>query len=198
LRTGRRSPRTSKAKRAWAACLEFTDTAEWIARKLWTPLDVFGLSREELRLMVLLRRDGILTLGEAAEKLGRTRQSLSVTIRRAEAFGWVHCGQARLAPVEVRESKLPKRLRGKRRFGRRVATVHLTEQGEKLIGNVLPKQEKIVKSLMHALQSRELDSLMRICRKLKRAHLLPFWSELMTQHNEFRNSPEAKLTSGEE
>ncbi|MGH9686072.1 MAG: hypothetical protein ACRD5K_03145 [Candidatus Acidiferrales bacterium] len=68
----------------------------------------------------------------------------------------------------------------------------LTPLGEKLIGNVLPRQETIVKSLMHALDSRELDSVTRICWKLRRADALPYWAELMRQDREREESDEAE------
>lgn len=168
MRTGQREPRERKTKRAWAAYLEVTGTAEWIERKLSTPLGVFGISREEFRLMVTLYRDGPMTVSEAMERLGRIRQAVFVTVQRMEDFGWVRRAHSRLPPRELDENRLPRAKRGKPRAGLRVVVISLTPQGERLIGNVLPKQEQIVKVLMHALESRELDSLMRICGKLRK------------------------------
>ncbi|MGA9885755.1 MAG: MarR family transcriptional regulator [Candidatus Acidiferrales bacterium] len=167
-------------------------------RKLRLPLDALGLTREEFRLLVMLYRDGPVTLSDATERLGRSRQNVYETIRRAEEFGWVSCGEKRLPPTEVRESQLPKNRRGKERFGQRVMVASLTPQGEKLIGNVLPKQETIVKSLMHALDSRELDSVTRICQKLRRADALPFWAQLMRQNREYEESGEAEGSQGKQ
>ncbi|MGH9689441.1 MAG: hypothetical protein ACRD5K_20445, partial [Candidatus Acidiferrales bacterium] len=56
----------------------------------------------------------------------------------------------------------------KPRLGRRVGTVELTPQGERLIGKVLPKQEGMLPALMGELDSREIESLIRICGKLRR------------------------------
>ncbi|MGH9740679.1 MAG: MarR family winged helix-turn-helix transcriptional regulator [Candidatus Acidiferrales bacterium] len=188
----RGATRKEKKQRAWGAYLEITETAGWMERKLRLPLDVLGLTREEFRLLVMLYRDGPVTLSDATERLGRSRQNVHETIRRAEEFGWVSCGEKRLPAAEARESQLPKSRRGKERFGQRVVVASLTPQGEKLIGNVLPRQETIVKSLMHALDSRELDSVIRICRKLRRADALPYWAELMRQDREFGESAEAE------
>jgi hypothetical protein len=66
----RRQPAKTKRRLAWAAYLALTDAARWLEAQLRTPLDVFGLSREEFRLMVLLHRDGPLKLSEAEAKLG--------------------------------------------------------------------------------------------------------------------------------
>ncbi|MGA9883361.1 MAG: hypothetical protein WBQ34_06565 [Candidatus Acidiferrales bacterium] len=164
----RRQPPKKKQRLAWAAYLELTDAAHWIEAKLRVPLDVFGLSREEFRLMVLLHRDGRLRLSEAEAKLGRSRESVQETVYRAEEFGWVHRGVTSLPAAEIRASRLPKDRRDKPRLGRRVGTVELTPQGERLIGKVLPKQEGMLRALMGELDSREMESLIRICGKLRR------------------------------
>jgi DNA-binding MarR family transcriptional regulator len=181
LDTERRSRRKIRVGRAWAMYLELCATAEWIERKLKAPLDVFGLTREEFRLMLMLYRGGPLSIGEGAEKLGRLRVNLEETIRRAEEFGWVRLESWILPPAEVKETRLPKSQRGRPRRGLRVTRVTLTPQGERLIGNVLPKQEQIVKSLLCEMNSRDMDTLARICRKLRGSELLPFWGEVIRQ-----------------
>ncbi|MGH9739323.1 MAG: MarR family winged helix-turn-helix transcriptional regulator [Candidatus Acidiferrales bacterium] len=168
MKSLRRQPPKKKQRLAWAAYLELTDAAHWIEAKLRVPLDVFGLSREEFRLMVLLHRNGQLKLSEAEAKLGRTRESMFVTIQRAEEFGWVRRGITHLPAAEVRASRLPTERRDKPRLGRQVGTVELTPQGETLIGKVLPKQEGILRALMGELDSREMESLIRICGKIRR------------------------------
>lgn len=161
-------PRKTKRRLAWSAYLELTDAAHWIEAKLRTPLNVFGVSREELRLMVILDRNGPLQLSETEEKLGRRRENLYETIKRSEGFGWVRRGTAHLPAAEVRASHLSKKQRGKPRLGREVGTVELTPEGEKLIARVLPKQEQMLRSLMANLDSREMQTLIRICEKLRR------------------------------
>jgi DNA-binding MarR family transcriptional regulator len=192
-----RAARKDKKRRAWDLYLELTEAANWVEKKLRAPLDAFGLTREEFRLLVMLHRDGPLTLGEAMKRLGRSRQSLSETVKRVEEFGWVSCGEARRAPAELSESRLPKSQRGKPRFGPLVTVVRLTQPGERLIGNVLPKQEAIVKALVQELDSREMDTVVRVCRKLRQVEALPFWAEVIRQHRKFEQSAEAKESERE-
>lgn len=164
--------------------LELAETADWIERKLRAPLDVFGLTREEFRLMLMLYRGGPVSIGEGAERLGRFRANVEETIRHTEEFGWVRRESSILPPAEVKETKLPKDQRGRPRRGLRVSRVSLTPQGERLIGNVLPKQEQIVKSLLREMNSRDMDTLARICRKLRGSELMPFWGEMIRQGRE--------------
>lgn len=198
MRAEERKPRRKKVERAWAAYLEFSETADWIEGLLWGPLDVFGLTREEFRLMLMLYRDGPLTVTEAAKKLGRVRQNLHETIGRVEEFGWIRRDVKRLPPVETNEKRIPKARRGRPRQGVKVSRISLTPQGERLIGNVFPKQQSVVRSLMIELNGRELDTLVHICRKLRRSELLPFQLQRVKQQVEFDASAEAELMPGDE
>ncbi|MGA9885194.1 MAG: hypothetical protein WBQ34_15880 [Candidatus Acidiferrales bacterium] len=168
MEKSRRQAPKKKQRLAWAAYLELTSAAHWMEGKLRTPLDVFGVSREEFRLMVLLHRDGPLMLSDVEAKLGRIRESVQVTVRRAEEFGWVRRGITRLPAAEVKASRMPKEQRNNPRVGRRVRTIELAPEGERLIGKVLPRQEGMVRSLMGGLDSREMQTLVRICEKLRR------------------------------
>lgn len=181
-----------KTRRAWGAYLELTEAASWMDGKLAVPLDVFGLTRAEFRLLVMLYRKGPMTRREATEKLGRDQRALNLTVRNAEEFGWVKIDERQLPPSEIDESRLPKVRRGKPRAGRTVGVVCLSEEGKKLIGKVLPRQETVVRTLMDELESRELDSLTRICRKLRRGDALPYWFEVMRQDREYEESGEAE------
>jgi DNA-binding MarR family transcriptional regulator len=162
----RREPPKKKQRLAWAAYLELTDAARWIEAKLRAPLEVFGISREEFRLMVTLHRDGQMKLSEAEAKLGRRRESLYETIQRAEELGWVRKGSAHLPLAETTRAR--KDRRDKPRLGRQVGTIELTPAGERLMARMLPKQEGVLHALMAGLDSREMKSLIRICAKLRR------------------------------
>lgn len=164
----RRQASKKKQRLAWAAYLELTGAAHWVEAKLRTPLDVFGISREEFRLMVLLHRDGPRIQSEAETRLGRTRESVQVTIRRAEELGWVLRGFTHLPAAEVKGSRLAKKQSNGPRPGRQVRTIELTPEGERLIGKVLPRQEGMVRTVMGGLDSREMHTLIRICEKLRR------------------------------
>lgn len=192
MNIARRATQRDKTLRAWGAYLELTETANWMERKLTTALDVFGLTHEEFRLLVALYRNGPLTRRDATEKLGRIRRAVHETIRHAEEFGWVSISEQQLPPAEMRESRISKAHRDKPRSGLRVGVVNLTPEGERLIGKVLPKQETAVKTLMEELDSRELESLTRICRKVRGGDVLPFWFEVMRQNREYEESAETE------
>ncbi len=195
----RRQPSKRKQRLAWAAYLELTSAAQWMEAKLRTPLDVFGVSREEFRLMVLLHRDGRLTLSEAEGRLGRIRESVQVTIRRAEEFGWVRRGAMHLPAAECGVSRLPKEMRNRPRLGRRVRTIELTPEGKRLIERVLPRQEGIARSVMSGLDSREMRTLIRLCGKLRRKNIvteLKYASELMRAGEEFQREERAGESEG--
>jgi len=166
LRRKRRKPGKEKQRKAWGAYLELTQAARWVEEKVRTPLRVFGVTREEFRLLALLYHAGQLRQMDAEERLGRGRLSLRDTVRRAEEFGWVQTGMTRLAS-RARERRMSKGISQKPKQGREVATVKLTPQGQRLIENLLPKQESIVRSVLAELDSRELDTLARICRKIQ-------------------------------
>jgi DNA-binding MarR family transcriptional regulator len=137
-----------KIQRAWGAYLELTEAASWVEEKLSVPLNVFGLTRAEFRLLVALYRHGPLTFREAMEKLGRIRRGLHDTVKDTEQAGWVKLGERELPAADVKESRLAKSERGKPRRGRRVRLISLSAEGERLIGKVLPRQERMVRSLM--------------------------------------------------
>jgi DNA-binding MarR family transcriptional regulator len=187
----RASPR-DKTILAWGAYLDLTEAARWMDRKLTAALDVFGLTHEEFRLLVVLYKNGPMTRRDATEKLGRIKRAVHETVRTAEEFGWVSVAESYLPAVEMKESRLSKSQRGKPRVGLKVGMVSLTPEGERLVGRVLPRQETAVKRLMDELHSRELESLSRICRRLRGSEALPFWSEVVRQSSEHGESGEAE------
>jgi DNA-binding MarR family transcriptional regulator len=162
----RRPSRKEKRQRAWGAYLDLVDTAEWVQRKLGRALGMFGMSAEEFRLLVLLYREGPLTMTETSEKLDRNRQNLFRTIQDAAEFGWVRWdvkpGSGAEAMRRVRKDR-----RGGNNRGSRVGFASLTRQGEKLIESVLPKHVRMVDALMRALDGREQTTLSQMCRKLR-------------------------------
>lgn len=183
LRRKRREPGKVKQRKAWGAYLELTQAARWVEEKVRTPLRVFGVTREEFRLLALLYHEGKVNLIDAEEKLERSRVTLRETVRRAEEYGWVRTGMTRLDSVRKRKRRAPKPTRG-----REVGTAELTPQGERLMENLLPKQETIVRSVLAELDSRELDTLTRICRKIHQDENFVrtrFASALIRTHKEF-------------
>ncbi len=130
-------------------------------------LDMFGLSMEEFRLLALLYLRGPLTLRQASEERGRDRKNMYHTMRLAEEYGWVQWDVSKVGPGEVTEGRLPKDRRGGNTYPPRMGTVKLTKEGERLIGTVLPRQQKVAEALLRPLEGRERVTLSQICRKLR-------------------------------
>ena len=174
----RQPTQRDKTARAFCAYLNLVDTADWIRRELAGPLDFFGLTINEFRLLHLLYRDGPMSVTDAAKKRGCNRQNLHALIDRAEKWGWVCRKAVTLPPAEGRENQLPKAKRGKPRKGYRVVMVSLTSAGKELIETALPRHAKLVKSYMRTLHGREQLTLICLCRKLRERDILKFFKEI--------------------
>jgi DNA-binding MarR family transcriptional regulator len=175
---GHKPRQKEKTQRAFGAYLELVDTADWIRRELRGPLESFGFTMAEFRVLEILHRDGPLTISIAAEKLQRHLPNFRTTFLNLEKLGWVRRQSVRLPPAEIRESRLPKARRGKPRVGRRVGVISLTKMGEAVVGKVLPRQAKLVKAHMRVLSYKEQGKLSLLCRKLHEGDVLKFVSEI--------------------
>lgn len=153
--------------RAWETFLDLADALDWMREHLRTALDMFGLSMEEFRLLALLYLRGPLTLRQASEERARDRKNMYHTVRLAEGYGWVQWDVSKVGPGEVKEGRLPKDRRGGNTYPPRMGVVKLTEEGERLIGAVLPRQQKVAEALLRPLEGRERVTLSQICRKLR-------------------------------
>ena len=71
---------------------------------------------------------------------------------------------------------------GKNWQGRRISLVTITPAGKKLIGGVIHKHKKVVTAWMRALDSREQDTLARLCWKLRRGDIVKFVKHIRTMH----------------
>ena len=167
-----------KTQRAFEAYLELVDAADWIRRELCGPLESFHITMGEFRLLLILRRDGRVTVSRAARERMSHRANLRVTIMTLEKLGWLRREIVTLPPVKMRESHLPKWKRGHPRIGRRVCMVSLTPLGERVLGRVLRMQAKLVKSHMRVLSYRQQATLMQLCRKLREGDIVKYVSEL--------------------
>lgn len=114
----------------------------------------------------------------AARGRGLQPQNLNVIVASLERRGWVRRTPVRLPPETMRASRLSKARRAQPRKGKRIVVLGLTDEGERYIRALLPRHIKLVKALMRALDGREQESLIRICRKLRRKNILRFISEL--------------------
>jgi DNA-binding MarR family transcriptional regulator len=173
-------PRSQEEKRlrAYRSCMEFLETAKWMRRELQSQLETFDLTLEGFQLMELLRRRGPASLTGAAAERDRHPEAVKVVVDRLVENGWLEREVRRLEPKPVREARIPKSRRGKARQGARITLLRLTPEGKRHFDRVLAKQMKLILARMRALQSRERDTLGRLCRKLRKGDIVGFISEM--------------------
>jgi len=167
-----------KTQKAFRAYLDLLDTADWLKGELRMPLEAFDLTMPGFRLMELLNREGAQKVVTLAERAGVRRQATDQAIKRLERRHWVRRAIVALPAVGFQESHLPKAKEGEARNGRRVQVIGLTKLGKKFMKDVLPRHSKMVKSLLRVLDSREQETLSRICRKLREGDVMKFVREL--------------------
>jgi DNA-binding MarR family transcriptional regulator len=175
-----RASHKEKTGRAFGAYLDLADTADWIRRELAGPLDYFGLTMNEFRLLHMLYNQGPMSVSDAAERRACKIQNMHTLVEGGGGRPPPRQVMWR-APAEIRESRMPKVRRGTPRRGPKVRVVSLTREGRKLIATVLPRQAKLVKSMMRALDLREQDTLGRLCRKLREGDIVKFFQEIRMQ-----------------
>jgi DNA-binding MarR family transcriptional regulator len=170
-----REERTDRALRGYTALL---DTADWLKAEVRVPLESFGLTPGEFRLMEVLHREGALPIADLARRRGCKWHNIAAMIQGMEGRGWLRRAIATLPPVEFKQAHLPKSRRDERRRGRRLTVVGITAEGKKFLGQVLPIHAKLIKAMMRALEGREQDSIYRLCRKLREGNPVRFFAEL--------------------
>lgn len=174
----RRPTQKEKTLRAFGAYLEVLDTAAYLKQWMQGPLASFDLTMQGFRLLVLLYRDGPTPMVKAAKEMRFARQNLEFIVVRLEERGWVRRENMRMETARA-DTRVNRKLR---RIGLRpawqVGIIQLTPSGEEFVAEVFPRQAKVVKALMRALDGREQERLREICRKLRAGHILKFMSEL--------------------
>jgi MarR family transcriptional regulator, 2-MHQ and catechol-resistance regulon repressor len=148
-----------RTRRAVAACRDLLETADWLRDRLKRDLESFGLSLLEYRVLETLDCDGPQYQRAISRKFRSSDTGVLKAIRRFEKMGW----------VRRERSTLPSKARmtGPKARGPKIALVHLTPEGERLIAYVFPKHASAVKAEMRALEGREQLNLSRLCRKLR-------------------------------
>ena len=167
--------RTERALRAYTA---FLDTGDWLKAEVRVPLESFGMTLSEFRLLEVLHRQGALPVVDLARRRGSRWHNVAFLIKGMEERGWVRRAMAMLPPVDFKRAHLPKSRRDERRRGRAMTVVGLTAEGKNFIQQVLATHSKLVKALMRALDGREQDLLFRLCRKLREGNPVRFFAEL--------------------
>jgi DNA-binding MarR family transcriptional regulator len=172
MRTRQRPSQEQRRMRAWDTYVDLADAVDWMRERLRMALDMFGLSMEEFRLLALIYLKGPLTLRDVSEERRRDRKNMYQTVRRAEEFGWVRWEVKRVGPGEVKAGRLRKDRRGGNTYPPRMGVVKLTEDGETLIGTVLPRQQRVAEAMLRPLDGRERVTLSVICRKLRQEEVV--------------------------
>jgi DNA-binding MarR family transcriptional regulator len=166
------------------AYMDLIDAASWLRGELHAPLESFGLTLGEFRVLELLNREGALTVPDVTSRRNAKKQNMKVMIQHLEGRGWVRRVIITLPPVSLEESHRAKSRRGERREGKRRGVVGLTKSGKKFFREVLPRHSKLVKSLFRALSGREQMTLSRLCRKLREGDIVKFFREITMQDEE--------------
>jgi len=167
-----------KTQRAFAAYLALLDAADKMRSEMSRQLVSSDLTMGDFRLLELLHREGPMSLSAAAKKRQCKRQNLDVILAHLMACGWVSRETVMFPPAEIKESRLPRALRGQEREGRRVGILHLTPLGEKFVGVFLPKHKKVVKAFMRVLQGKQQMALARMCDKVREGDVRKFVDEI--------------------
>ena len=174
-----------KTDRAFRAYLELLDAAAWFRSEVRIPLDSFGLTLPEFRVLYILHHEKRLQgIAELTRKRKSQWQNTDAILTRLEERGWVRRETVTLPPVEFERAHLASARRNEKREGRRVKVVGLTAEGKRFMKTVLPNHSKLVKSFMRVLDAREQESLFRLCRKLRENDILKFIGEIMMEDEE--------------
>lgn len=168
-----------KTRRAFDAYLALLDAADRMRNEMSSQLHSFDLSMGGFRVLEMLRREGPMSVSDAATERQCKRQNMDVILAPLLERGWVRRDTLQLPPAKIKESRLPKAMRGRKREGRRVGMVRLTPLGEEFIRTVLPSHKKVVKAFMRVLDGNEQMSLTRLCEKVREGDVRKFASEMM-------------------
>ncbi len=167
--------RTERALRGYT---ELLDAADWLKREVRVPLESFGMTLTEFRLLHVLYHEGAQPVVELARRRGSQWHHVCDMIQQLEKRGWLRRMKAELPPVEFKDAHLAKSKREEKRRGRLLTVVGMTAEGKKSLWQVLSIHAKLVKAMMRALDAREQESLFRICRKLREGNPVRFFAEL--------------------
>ena len=187
-----------KTERAFRTYLDLLDAEEQLKAALRGPLGLVDLTVEGFRLLEMLDREGALPVADITQRRGRDSESTHDVIKRLETRGWVKRILVKLPPVEFGRTHWPKSRKDDRREGRRIAVVGLTATGKKFIGGVLTRYAGVMKGIMRGIDPREMETLSRICRKLREGDAVKFLREMRMMDEEqeaaeFRDEVTAEL-----
>ena len=153
-----------KKARALATYASLTRAVYSLDDLLNQQCEFFELSPSQYRVLEHLLLFGPMATGELAERIMFGDSTISVVAKNLESLGLL--------------------VRRAHETDGRKAVVHLTDEGEKLVQQILPKRAKILRARMCVLGKREEENLDRLCKKLAEGDMLAFMRELTTEDEE--------------
>jgi len=164
----RHVPEQIKTKRAYRTALDLIETGDWLRGKLARQLENFDLTWMQFRVLDVMYHEGTQYQQELGRRFETSKQSVGHVVKRLEEEGWIE----RVAGRLEKTGENPKA-----EEGRRVTVLRLTAEGEKKIAHVFPKHTKIVKCYFRGLDGREMETLVRLCGKVREGDAVKFVKE---------------------
>jgi hypothetical protein len=194
----RKPTHKEKSERAFRAYLDLLEAEERLKAAFREPLKLVDLTVEGFRLLAMLDREGALPVVDVVRRRGREQKATRQVIERLEKNGWARRAVVKLPPVEFKRAHLANAMKNEPRDGRQITVVGLTATGKKFIGGVLTRYSKIMAWIMRGVDSREMETLSRICRKLREGDVFKFLQEMRMvdeeeEAAEFRDRVKAEL-----
>ncbi len=143
---GTRYQGTAAERRALDAYIKLRRAVNSIARREAEVMRQARLTESQFGALEALLHLGPLCQHELAGKILKSAGNLTTVIDNLERRGFVE---------RHRDSS-----------DRRLVTVHLTESGERMIRDVLPRNVEVLKTAFAVLGAREQEQLAELCRKL--------------------------------
>lgn len=135
-----------KESRALSTYVKLMRAAESVTRRTHRHLSSKGLTLSQFAVLEALYHLGPLTQKEIGQKILRSSGNITMVIDNLEKRGLVK--------------------RKRHNVDRRYFIVHLTSQGNKLIGDIFPQHAAAIADEMSVLSESEQDSLGKLCKKL--------------------------------
>jgi|SRR5271170_4319007 len=148
----------SETERALSAYLALVRASESVVALLRRQLMSFDLTMSQFQALEALLHLGPMNQRALGEKLFSSESNMTVVTGNLVARGLV--------------------TRQGHEKDRRKVMVHLTPEGQKLIAKVFPKHVRVVRAQMSALNTREQDTLRRLCKKLGHGNPMKFLVEM--------------------
>ena len=164
-----------KTNRAFRAYIDLMDAADWLRGEMSDQLATLDLTMMQFRVMEALFRGGPQYQQLLSRRFDCSKQNIAQVLKGLLKAGAVRSDRCRLPsrPTEEPAREAWKRA-GLRWQGRWISLLTLTPKGKRAIARVIGKHKKVVKAWMRVLDSREQQTLGRLCRRLREGDVVKF------------------------